>query len=109
MFKKQIGQKIKEFRKKKTLTQEDLAERINITPHHLSAIERGKYYPSLETTILIMNELDCTADDILSCVLKSEYKVTASFLSKKLEEVPSDEKINILNVLDLLIRNAKNK
>ncbi len=47
--KKQLGKKIKEFRKIGGLTQEKLAEAINIETGSLSAIESGRHFPSLPT------------------------------------------------------------
>ncbi len=45
--KKLIGKRIKELRKHKGLTQEQLSELINIEPGSLSGIESGRFYPSL--------------------------------------------------------------
>ena len=36
-----IGSRIKELRKKKGLSQEELSEKADITPNYLSRIERG--------------------------------------------------------------------
>lgn len=48
-IKKLLGKKIKQIRKNKNLTQEKLAELINIEIPSLSNIETGKYAPSVET------------------------------------------------------------
>lgn len=47
--KKLLGKRIKEIRKAKGLTQEKLAEIINIETGSLSAIESGRHFPSLIT------------------------------------------------------------
>jgi len=47
--KKFLGKRIKEFRKLSGLTQEKLAESINIETGSLSAIESGRHFPSLPT------------------------------------------------------------
>ncbi len=46
--KKMLGLRIKELRKFRKMTQEQLAERINIEPNNVSKIEIGKNYPSPE-------------------------------------------------------------
>lgn len=46
---KMLGQRIKEVRKSKSLTQEKLAEIIGIETGSLSAIESGRHFPSLIT------------------------------------------------------------
>lgn len=48
-IKKALGLKIKQIRKSKNLTQEKLAELINIEVPSLSNIETGKFAPSIET------------------------------------------------------------
>ena len=48
-LKKALGKKIKQIRKEKQLTQERLAELINIEIPSLSNIETGKFAPSIET------------------------------------------------------------
>ncbi len=48
-LKKAIGKRIQNIRKSKKLTQEKLAEMINIEPTSLSYLETGKYSPSVET------------------------------------------------------------
>lgn len=48
-FKKLLGKKIQSIRKSKKLTQERLAELIDIETPSLSYLETGKYAPSIET------------------------------------------------------------
>ena len=46
--KKLLGNRIKEIRKERKITQEKLAELIDIEPNNVSKIENGKNYPSAE-------------------------------------------------------------
>ena len=46
--KRMLGLRIKEFRKFRKMTQEQLAELIGIEPHNVSKIEIGKNYPTPE-------------------------------------------------------------
>ncbi len=48
-FKKLLGKRIQNIRKSKGLTQEKLAELINIETPSLSYLETGKYAPSIDT------------------------------------------------------------
>ena len=57
-IKKLLGERIKEIRKSKNLTQEQLAERIGIEIPSLSNIENGKNYPNSETIEKIANGLE---------------------------------------------------
>jgi len=65
-----LGLRISDFRKKKSLTQEQLAE-IIITPRqHLGMIEIGKKNITLDMLIDIANTLEVSADDLLVDSLK---------------------------------------
>ena len=66
---KAMGQRIKTARERKGYTQEQLAERLNLSVQHVSVIERGVKAPKLETFIRIANELQVNADFLLSDVL----------------------------------------
>jgi transcriptional regulator with XRE-family HTH domain len=55
--KQQIGHRIKELRKKSGMTQEALADLVKIDPRHLSRLERGVHYPSIDTLELIAQHL----------------------------------------------------
>ena len=57
-LKKHIGEKIKFFRKKKGLSQEELSEIINLEMKSLSRIESGHNYPQCENLIAISNALE---------------------------------------------------
>lgn len=57
-IKKLLGQRIKDVRRSKNITQEALAEKIDIEPPSLSNIERGKFAPSIETLQKISEVLD---------------------------------------------------
>ncbi|MBQ8458881.1 helix-turn-helix transcriptional regulator [bacterium] len=48
-IKNAIGRKIKKLRLEKDISQEKLAEYVNISREHISCIERGKHLPTIET------------------------------------------------------------
>lgn len=53
-----LGKNIKYHRYKKKLTQEKLAELLNISPNYIGRLERGKHNPSLEKIEEIAATLD---------------------------------------------------
>ncbi|MCC0650658.1 helix-turn-helix domain-containing protein [Clostridioides sp. GD02404] len=81
-----IGQRIKIARIKKRLTQDTLSELVNITPQHMSNIERGGSSVSLPTLISIANTLHVSIDELL-CDTILDSKVV---FEKELQEVISD-------------------
>lgn len=51
---KQIGNKVAYYRKLRNLTQDELADRVNISVSSLSKLERGKYSNNIPLSMLIM-------------------------------------------------------
>lgn len=70
---KAIGKRIKIARIKADLTQEKLAETIELSPTHLSNIETGTTRVSLTTIVSLANALSVSVDDLLcDSVIKSK-------------------------------------
>ena len=61
----QFGTKVRELRKKKGLSQEDLAELIKRDPRTIVAIEGGKRNPTLYTIYKIAKALEVKSDSLL--------------------------------------------
>lgn len=61
-----IGQRIRKYRKIQGLSQEQLAERVNISVTHMSHIETGNTKLSLPVFAAISKALGVQADDLLS-------------------------------------------
>lgn len=64
--KKILGQRIKELRKTRNITQEELAELINVEPASISNIECGRNYPNLATLEKILLELNSSFIDVFN-------------------------------------------
>lgn len=45
----EIGRKVKKLRQERELSQEKLAEYVNLSREHISCIERGKHLVTIET------------------------------------------------------------
>lgn len=65
-IKKEIGEKIKRARRKIGLTQEKLAETVDISSRNLSNIELGISYPKPETLERIMQTLNISTQELFS-------------------------------------------
>lgn len=99
-----IGKNLRKYRLEKKLRQEDLAERAGLSANYIGMVERGEKIPSLETFITILNELGVSADQILSDVLVTGYKVKESLLAEKLSTLSKTERERIFAVIDTLIQ-----
>ncbi|MBO5021327.1 MAG: helix-turn-helix domain-containing protein [Clostridia bacterium] len=102
-----IGKKIAKYRLLKKFTQEDLAERTNLSSNYIGMIERGEKTPSLETFISILNALEIASDPILDDVLKVGYITKTSILTEKLSKISEEDRRKIYEVVEVLVKNSK--
>ena len=60
-----VGKRIKSRRKEKNYTQEDLAEKIDVSPHYIYELERGSKTMSLPILEKLTLSLDTSCDYII--------------------------------------------
>lgn len=99
---KAVGQRIKAEREKRELTQENLAALIDISPTHMSVIERGSKIPRLDTFVAIANVLGVSADTLLIDVVDKATSSVASALSESIDKLSLDDQMRILKVVATL-------
>ena len=97
-----IGKRIKYYRTERKMSQEALADATNITYKHLSNIEVGRRYPSLEIIIAIANALDVSADDLLTDNLKHSSSPVGTEIHDLLLDCNHDEKAILTRTLKFL-------
>jgi putative transcriptional regulator len=61
-----LGERVRELRKKRGLTQVQLAERCDIPQSRISAIEKGSHVPNIETVIRLARALGCKVVALMS-------------------------------------------
>ena len=83
-----IGQRIREIRCDKHLTQEYLANATGVNVSHISNIETNKVKVSLTLLVQICNALDVTMDYLL----ENEYHRPTSIIEKELLNTIKDMK-----------------
>lgn len=104
-----IGKNIRKYRTAKGLRQEDLAEQTDLSINYIGMIERGEKTPSLETFINIVNAIGVSSDVILSDVLKNGYVIKNSLLGDKLENLYTEDRNKIYDVIDTMIKHSRKK
>ncbi|UTT42299.1 helix-turn-helix domain-containing protein [Exiguobacterium aurantiacum] len=72
-----VGQKIKRLRVKKGLTQEELAERTDLSKGYISQIERDLSSPSLETLFDLLEVLGCSPKEFFDEEMFQKVSYTA--------------------------------
>ena len=97
-----IGARIKAAREKAGMTQEDLAAALQMSPTHISVIERGVKSPKLETLVRIANTLKVSSDMLLQDVVTYSSDGIASELSGVISKLPKKDQERILNAIRVL-------
>lgn len=65
-IKKEFGQKIRRMRQKRGLTQENLAEMIDVSQRTMSGIETGESFVTAETFDKLVAALDTTPENLFT-------------------------------------------
>ncbi len=73
--------KLKDVRKNKKLTQNDLAKKLNVPQQRISEYETGTITPSLDRLIELAQILDVTLDELI------EFKKIHTKYSKELSNI----------------------
>ena len=97
-----IGGRIKAARERVHLTQEQLAEIIDISPTHMSVIERGVKTPKLDTFVRIANALGVSTDALLQDVVVPVNDSIMAELSARIGRMPHKDQERILNAIRAL-------
>ena len=93
-----LGKKIIEMRKKAKLSQEQLAEKLDVTRQTISNWENGKFYPDIDALVKISKCFNISLDDLLSY----DNKVL-QYLKDNTDVVKSNKKLLYAILLNILI------
>lgn len=103
--KKQLGARIKELRKIKKLTQEQVAEMVDIDPKHLSRIEVGGSYPSIDTLEKLAVALKFEVMDFFDFEHRvKDKKQLIESIGRLLKEAHQEQLRVILKVVRVIVR-----
>ena len=101
---KKIGSRLREARKAKQMTQEEMAYEIDMTTPYIGMIERGERIPKFETFLEIIEALDVTADQIICDAVKYGYQTRLAEYDKRIACLPKAEQERIFHVLEAVIK-----
>lgn len=101
-----VGANIQRAREHAGLTQEQLSEMMDISPQHLSAIERGVYGTSIENLQKICTLLNESADFILLGKAPSNED---NALAQRIAAVRPECKDQVMEGISVLLELAKKK
>lgn len=100
-----LGQRIREQRKAKGWTMEQLAEKVELSPNYVGDLERGVKIPSLETFIRIVEVLDVSADVLIRDSVAPASYVADDELNRKLQQLTPGQKKAATDILNAYITN----
>ena len=93
-----LGKKIIEMRKNAKLSQEQLAEKLNVTRQTISNWENNKFYPDIDALVKISKYFKISLDDLLSY----DDKVL-EYLKDSTDIVKSNKKLLYAILLNIFI------
>ncbi len=99
-FRKVIKSQVKELREKLGLTQQELADLIDVSRQTVYYLERGDYNPSLTLSFRISEVLNKPLDEIFYRVPVIKAKINALSL-KKLKSIANDLNISYEKLISL--------
>ena len=98
-----VGCRIKIAREAKNLSQEDLAALVDLSPTHISVIERGKKATRLDKFVAIANVLEVSADSLLIDVVDHSVTGVTNELNDLISSQPKEQQLRILNAVRAFI------
>ena len=101
-----FGKNVKFYRKKLCLSQEQLAEKLEITPKHLSTIETGATFVSAELLEKFTEQLLVSASALFYSV--DEISIDDSMLGK-IDQIINNECEKASNMIRMQIRYMSSK
>jgi transcriptional regulator with XRE-family HTH domain len=93
-----LGIEIKKNRKLLKLTQEQLAELIDVNPHYIYEIEKGLKIPSLPVLISISEQLHVSIDNLLIANVQNTDNDNDE-LDRLIKNLNDTQRLNLANVI----------
>lgn len=85
-----LGNRIREIRKAKGLTQEQLAELVDIEQKHVSRIELGKNAPTVDRLDQLSKVLNVPLRDFFDFIHLTDQKTRSKSIDEMLKELDED-------------------
>ena len=99
---KEVGKQIRLLRKAKGYSIQATAEMIGLSTNHYADLERGKYFPRVETLVEIVDFFGCTMDDLFKNVIQNGYVKDASECMERISKLPIDKRKRLVEAIKLL-------
>lgn len=98
----EVGKRVKLCRKSQKLTQEEFAEKINVSPHYVYEIERGLKTMSLPILGKVSETLNVSADFLLFGE-RPDTSLPSDSLDLLIDSLSSKNRIAVAKILETLL------
>jgi len=102
-----FGARIRELRKSKGLSQDQLSEVIGIDQKHMSRIELGKSYPSLDRLVRIAEALNVSLPSLFEYMHLEDETERAQNIEEMLKELSEDSQKKAFKIIKSVIKSFK--
>ena len=107
MDKLTMGDRIREARKKCELTQEQLAEKLDVSVEFVGQIERGQKLPGMQVFIKLIEVLNVSADYLLRDSISTGQLFGDNALRNKINQLSPKERIALEALIDTYLQYHK--
>lgn len=97
-----LGARIRELRKARRLTQEQLAELLGIEQKHISLIELGKSYPSLDRLMRIAEILGVPLPSLFDFAHHEQEALSPEVMAKKIVGMSEHERQLLYRIAEFM-------
>ena len=98
-----IGKYIRKYREDAGITQEKLAEMLDMSTNHLGAIERDVKSPTLNNFVKLLNIIGAEPNEVLQEVVPVPRKEHLSRLEEKIENLTPKQQEKVFHILEVVI------
>lgn len=98
-----FGERIKILRKKRNLTQSNIAEKVDVDAKHISCIENGKNFPSPDLILKLAEAFNITVSELFAFDFAPTSKELKNEILKTLDKASEEEIIRIYNFAKFIV------
>jgi transcriptional regulator with XRE-family HTH domain len=95
-----VGRKIRQLRKERKLTQNELAARIGVQQSDLSRMEKGEYRVSLDTLFRILAEFDMGIGEFFDEIARTSFSPHDVKLVRDIKSLPKPDQKEVEAFID---------
>lgn len=105
---KQVGLTIAKYRQQSGLTQNEVAEKLNIGYEAVSRMERGIVMPTVERLVELAEIFDCEAADLLT-QSSNRIEDQSAQIKSLLSILEDSDRVFLLDLITKLVERLKNQ